>query len=139
VNRLEDEDPDFLEQLEREALLEDPEVFAEMISQIISKDESLLKEVSAKLAEDNDIMADLGDMLEENETLEERPDVLGRLLAKYLSEDPSLLDEFDELFELVEETVNGDDEENYGSEEEGADLEDDEGNQTYGTEEKDEL
>ncbi|KAL7482954.1 hypothetical protein ACHAW6_008605 [Cyclotella cf. meneghiniana] len=138
VNRLEDEDPEFLEQLEREALLEDPDMFAEMISQIISKDESLLKEITAKLAEDNDIMTEIRSMLEENEKLEERPDVLGRLLAKYLSEDPSLLDEFDELFELVEEAVNGDDEENFGTEEEGADVED-EGNESYGTEERGEL
>eukprot|EP00804_Cyclotella_cryptica_P004524 CCRYP_006876-RB/>CCRYP_006876-RB protein AED:0.35 eAED:0.35 QI:322/1/1/1/0.5/0.33/3/443/255 len=139
VNRLEEEDPDF----EREALLEDPEVFAEMIAQIVSKDESLLKEISAKLAEDNDIMAELKDMLEENETLEQRPDVLGRLLAKYLSEDPSLLDEFDELFELVEVEANGDDEDNDGSDEEGDDFEDEDGgieeDKLHGVDEKDEL
>jgi hypothetical protein len=102
VNRLQDEDPDYLEQLEREALLEDPEIFAEMITQIISKDESLLKEITAKLSQDKVLMVDANELLEENESLEDRPEVLGILLAKYLSEDPSLLDEFDELFELDE-------------------------------------
>jgi hypothetical protein len=100
VNRLEQEDPSYLEQLEREALLEDPEIFAEMITQIISKDASLLKEISAKLSQDKEIQSEMDDMLKEGETLEDRPDALGLLLAKYLSEDPSLLDEFDELFSI---------------------------------------
>jgi hypothetical protein len=103
VNRLQEENPDYLEELEREALLDDPEIFADMITKIISQDESLLKEISAKLSEDEELMTDAEKLLEENETLENRPDVLGFLLAKYLSEDPSLLDEFDELFQIEDE------------------------------------
>lgn len=71
-----------------------------MITQIISKDASLLKEISAKLSQDKEIQSEMDDMLKEGETLEDRPDALGLLLAKYLSEDPSLLDEFDELFSI---------------------------------------
>ena len=105
--RLQDEDPDLIRQLEREALEEDPDTFADMITQIISNDEVLLKEITEKLAEDEELMADAKEMLEMGETVETRPDVIGFLFAKYLAEDPSLLDEFDELFssesELYEE------------------------------------
>eukprot|EP00956_Cyclotella_meneghiniana_P005064 scaffold6277_cov54-Cyclotella_meneghiniana.AAC.3 len=105
--RLQDEDPDLIRQLEREALEEDPDTFADMITQIISNDKVLLKEITEKLAEDEELMADAKEMLEMGETLETRPDVIGFLFAKYLAEDPSLLDEFDELFgsesELYEE------------------------------------
>ena len=100
VNRLQDEDPNYLEELEREALLEDPEIFAEMITHIISKDEDLLKEIVAKLSEDKELMADASDLLADGETLENKPEVVGILLAKYLSEDPSLLDEFEKLFDI---------------------------------------
>ena len=48
VNRLQDENPDYLQQLEREALLEDPEIFAEMITQIISNDDALLEEITTR-------------------------------------------------------------------------------------------
>ena len=74
-----------------------------MITQIISNDESLLKEITTKLAEDKELMNDANELLREGETLVDRPDVLGLLLARYLSEDPGLLDEFDALFEMDEE------------------------------------
>lgn len=106
VNRLQDENPDYLQELEREALLEDPEIFAEMITQIISNDEALLKEITTKLAGDKEFMADANELLEEGETLSDRAEVIGVLLAKYLSEDPSLLDEFEALFETVDEVVD---------------------------------
>lgn len=78
-----------------------------MITQIISNDESLLKEITTKLAEDKELMDDANELLREGETLVDRPDVLGLLLARYLSEDPGLLDEFDALFEMDEEEGEG--------------------------------
>lgn len=117
VNRLQDENPDYLQQLEREALLEDPEIFAEMITQIISNDDALLEEITTKLAGDRELMADANELLEEGETLSDRPEVIGVLLAKYLSEDPSLLDEFEALFDMVDEVVENGNEEGEGRDE----------------------
>lgn len=111
MNRLQDDDPDYLQELEREALLEDPEIFAEMITQIISKDEALLKDIVAKLSEDKELMSEASELLPEGETLQSKPELVGILLAKYLSEDPSLMDEFDKLFDVGE--VDEDDMDTY--------------------------
>lgn len=78
-----------------------------MITQLLSQDETMLKEITTKLAQDNqELMHDAKELLLEGETLEDRPDVLGILLAKYLSEDPGLLDEFDALFDMDEDELD---------------------------------
>lgn len=96
---LEEHDPEYLEQLEREALAEDPEIVAEIIEDVLKQDNTLLVEIAAKLMKDTpDVVKELEGMLGEDEKLETRPDVVGFIVAKLLSDEENLglLDEFDE-------------------------------------------
>lgn len=99
MERLAKEDPEALDRMEREALEDDPDIFAEIISDVLQQDVKLLNEVAAKIkgADDKaDIVKDITEgMLGEGEKLEDRPDVLGYLVATIMNDDPSFLDEFD--------------------------------------------
>lgn len=117
---LEETDPDYLDQLERESLAEDPEIVAEIIADVLQQDEKLLKDIAEKLMKDApDVVKEMEGMLGD-EKLNTRPDVVGFVIATLLS-DPeqdniSILDEFDsalaELFdeteEMYDEVGNGD-------------------------------
>lgn len=99
MHQLEEDDPEYLAQLEREALAEDPEVVAEIVADVLKQDEKLLKEISAKLLEDSpEVVKEMEGMLGEGEKLESRPDVVGFIVAKLLGEENNLdlLDNFDE-------------------------------------------
>ena len=108
---LEEHDPEYLEQLEREALAEDPEIVAEIIEDVLKQDNTLLVEIAAKLMKDTpDVVKEMEGMLGEDEKLETRPDVVGFIVAKLLSDEENLglLDEFDEA--LSEHFFDDDDE-----------------------------
>lgn len=97
--QMEEDDPDYLAQLEREALAEDPELVAGIISDVLKQDDKLLKEITSKLLKDTpDVVKEMEGMLGEGEELESRPDVVGFIIAKLLSDEENLelLDEFDE-------------------------------------------
>mmetsp|Transcript_33183 Transcript_33183/g.56391 ORF Transcript_33183/g.56391 Transcript_33183/m.56391 type:complete len:242 (-) Transcript_33183:957-1682(-) len=107
MNRLQEEDADYLEQLERDALFEDPEIVAEVIADVLKQDELLLNEMATKLKKDApEAVKEMEGMLGEGEKLEDRPDVVGFIVAKLLSEDEDLeiLGELDEMLaELVDD------------------------------------
>ena len=118
---LEESAPEYLDQLERESLAEDPEIVAEIIADVLRQDEKLLKDIAEKLMQDApDVVKEMEGMLGD-EKLNTRPDVVGFVIATLLS-DPdqdnaiSILDEFDsalaELFdeteEIYDEVGNGD-------------------------------
>mmetsp|Transcript_23159 Transcript_23159/g.49559 ORF Transcript_23159/g.49559 Transcript_23159/m.49559 type:complete len:231 (+) Transcript_23159:138-830(+) len=109
IDQLEEEDPDYLEKLERDALMDDPEIVAEVIADVLKQDESsqLLKDIASKLVTDApQIVKEIEGMLGEGEKLEDRPDVVGYIIAKLLSEQEhvDILGELDEaLAELVED------------------------------------
>jgi len=99
MNQLEKDDPDYLAQLEREALEDDPEAVAEIVADILKQDDVLLKSIAAKLEKDApEVVKEMEGMLGEGEKLEARPDVVGFIVAKMLSEETNLdiLDELDE-------------------------------------------
>mmetsp|Transcript_10025 Transcript_10025/g.18020 ORF Transcript_10025/g.18020 Transcript_10025/m.18020 type:complete len:241 (+) Transcript_10025:284-1006(+) len=109
MTQMELDDPDYLTQLERDALIEDPEIVAEVIADVLSQSESseLLKEIASTLMKEAAVAVhNVEGMLEEGEALEERPDVVGYIIAKLLSEDDNLdiLGELDDaLAKLVED------------------------------------
>ena len=108
---LEEHDPEYLEQLEREALAEDPEIVAEIISDVLKQDNKLLVEIAAKLMKDTpDVVKEMEGMLGENEKLETRPDVVGFIVSKLLNDEENIdiLDEFDAA---LSEYFFGDDDE----------------------------
>lgn len=100
MDRLAKEDPEALDQLEREALEDDPALLAEIISDVLSQDKQLLKDVATKIKNADDkaeIVKDITEeMLNDGEQLEDRPDILGYLVATIIIDDPEFLDEFDE-------------------------------------------
>jgi hypothetical protein len=100
MDRLAKEDPEALDQMEREALEDDPALLAEIISDVLSQDKQLLKDVATKIKKADDkaeIVKDITEeMLNEGEQLEDRPDILGYLVATIIIDDPEFLDEFDE-------------------------------------------
>ena len=123
MDRLAKEDPEALDQMEREALEDDPALLAEIISDVLSQDEQLLKDVATKIKKADDkaeIVKDITEeMLNEGEQLEDRPDILGYLVATIIVDDLEFLDEFDEQlaeggwydeedWEEYEEENNGD-------------------------------
>lgn len=123
MDRLAKEDPEALDQMEREALEDDPALLAEIISDVLSQDSQLLKDVATKIKKADDkaeIVKDITEeMLNEGEQLEDRPDILGYLVATIIIDDPEFLDEFDEQlaeggwydeedWEEYEEENNGD-------------------------------
>ena len=110
-----EENAEYLDQLERESLAEDPEIVAEIIADVLKQDEQLLKDIAEKLMQDApDVVKEMEGMLGD-EKLNTRPDVVGFVIATLLS-DPdqdnaiSILDEFDsalaELFDETEETYD---------------------------------
>jgi len=109
---LEESDPNYLDQLERESLAEDPEIVAEIISDVLRQDEKLLKDIAEKLLKDApDVVKEMEGMLGD-EKLNTRPDVVGFVIATLLSVPDqdnaiSILDEFDnalaKLFDGTEE------------------------------------
>jgi hypothetical protein len=99
MDQLEEDDPDYLAQLERDALESDPEVVAEIVADVLKQDSALLKDIASKLTTDApEIVKEMEAMMEEGEKLEDRPDIVGYIIADLLAEDPDLdiLDEFDE-------------------------------------------
>ena len=99
MDQLEEDDPDYLAQLERDALESDPEVVAEIVADVLKQDSALLKDIASKLTSDApEIVKEMEAMMEEGENLEDRPDIVGYIIADLLAEDPDLdiLDEFDE-------------------------------------------
>lgn len=99
MTQLEEDDPEYLAQLERDALAEDPEAVAEIVADVLKQDDKLLKDIAAKLEKDTpEVVKEMEGMLGEGEKLENRPDVVGFIIAKLLSEDKNLdiLDELDE-------------------------------------------
>ena len=119
---LEESDPAYLDQLERESLAEDPEIVAEIIADVLKQDEQLLKDISEKLLKDApDVVKEMEGMLGDDEKLNTRPDVVGFVIATLLS-DPdqdnaiSILDEFDNaLANLFDETEEIYDEDQIGN------------------------
>mmetsp|Transcript_18137 Transcript_18137/g.32379 ORF Transcript_18137/g.32379 Transcript_18137/m.32379 type:complete len:268 (-) Transcript_18137:31-834(-) len=109
MTQMELDDPQYLAKLERDALIEDPEIVAEVIADVLSQDGSseLLKEIATTLEKEAAVAVhNVEGMLKEGESLEERPDVVGYIIAKMLSEDDNLniLGELDEsLAKLVED------------------------------------
>ena len=96
MDQLEEEDSEYLDQLEREALADDPEIVAEVIADVLKQDDLLLKEMASKLVESApEVVKEMEGMLGEGEKLEERPDVVGYIIAKLLSEG-------EENFDLLE-------------------------------------
>lgn len=98
MDQLEEDDPDYLEELEREALLNDPEMVAEVLADVLKQDNALLTEIASKLTVDApDTVKEMEGMLGEGEALHERPDVVGFIIAKMLAEEQDLgiLDELD--------------------------------------------
>jgi len=117
---LEESDPDYLDQLERESLAEDPEIVAEIIADVLQQDEKLLKDIAEKLMKDAPgVVKEMEDMLGD-EKLNTRPDVVGFVIATLLSDpddnamsildefDNALADLFDETEEIYDEVGNGD-------------------------------
>jgi len=107
---LEESDPTYLDQLERESLAEDPEIVAEIIADVLKQDEQLLNDIAEKLMKDApDVVKEMEGMLGD-EKLNTRPDVVGFVIAMLLSDTDqdnamSILDEFDSaLAELFDET-----------------------------------
>ena len=99
MNRLEKDDPEYLAQLEREALEEDPDIVAEIVADVLKQDETLLKEIATKLLSDvPELVTEMNIMLVEGEQLEDRPDIVGLIVAQLLSDEQNLdiLDVFDE-------------------------------------------
>ena len=117
---LEDADPDYLDQLEREALAEDPELVAEIVTDVLKQDETLLKEIASSLEKDApEAVKDADGMLEDGQKLENRPDVVGFIVAKLLGDEENfgLLDKFDEA--LSEHFFDDEFYDDYGEEEVG--------------------
>ncbi len=120
MNRLESEDPDYLAQLEREALVDEPDIVAEIVADVLKQDNILLKEIATKLTSDvPELVNDMSSMLGEGEKLENRPDIVGLIVAQLLSDDQNLdiLDEFDEALSgrYFREDDWGEDPESIGS------------------------
>ncbi|KAL9189122.1 hypothetical protein ACHAXT_011612 [Thalassiosira profunda] len=117
MNQLEEDDPDYLAQLEREALEDDPEIVAEIVADILKQDHTLLHEMTTKLTKDApEKVEQVQGMLGEGEKLEDRPDVVGYIVAELLSEDQdlALLDEIDAALSEHMEEHWGDEEEGIG-------------------------
>jgi len=120
MNRLEKEDPEYLAQLEREALEDDPDIVAEIVADVLKQDDTLLKEIASQLMSDvPELMNEMNVMLGEGEKLEDRPDVVALLVAQLLSDEHNLdiLDEFDEALSdhyFLEDDL-GDDAESIGT------------------------
>lgn len=99
MDQLEESDPEYLAQLEREALHDDPEMVAEILADVLKQDETLLKDIANKLLADApETVKEMEGMLGEGEKLEDRADVVGFIVAKLLAEDENLhlIDELDE-------------------------------------------
>ena len=99
MERLEADDPEYLEELEREALRDDPTIVAEVIANVLHEDDELLRTISLRLKEDApDEVKEMEGMMERGEELGSRPDVVAIIIAKMLSDEQNLdlLDEFDE-------------------------------------------
>ncbi|KAL7542694.1 hypothetical protein ACHAWF_007236 [Thalassiosira exigua] len=102
--QLEEEDPDYLRELEREALREDPETVAEVVADVLRQDQTLAKEIAAKVEKDApEAFKEVAEMLGEGEKLEDRADVIGWVVAKLLleGEDLEFLDEFDDMLSEI--------------------------------------
>jgi hypothetical protein len=130
MDRLAKEDPEALDRMEREALDDDPDILAEIISDVLKQDLELLNDVADKIKRSIDkteLVKDITEgMLKKGEKLEDRPDVLGYLVASIMIDDPTFLDEFDaQLAEGFESTDWAESlaelEEEYEKEAEGAD------------------
>ena len=98
---LEEDDPEYLAQLEREALADEPELVAEIVADVLKQDEALLKDISSELERhhsDSEAVKEAEGMLGKGETLEHRPDLLGSIIARLLGDDQNLefLEKFDE-------------------------------------------
>ena len=104
MDRLEVEDPEYLDELEREALRDDPTMVAEIISNVLADDDVLLTNIISKLRTDvPDVVGDMEGMLSEGETLGSRPDVVALIIARLLSDEQNLdlLDDIDEALFLA--------------------------------------
>mmetsp|Transcript_14418 Transcript_14418/g.33533 ORF Transcript_14418/g.33533 Transcript_14418/m.33533 type:complete len:212 (+) Transcript_14418:90-725(+) len=89
---------DELDSLEMEALEDDPELLAQVITDVLKQDDMLLREIAYKLETDGaskQAVLQVADLLS-GEQLENRADVVGFLLAELLQDNPNILDEFDE-------------------------------------------
>ena len=112
--QLEKDDPDYLEELENDAITKDPAMVAEIIADVLKQDEKLLEDIATKLIKDApETVKGMEGMLGENEKLHSRPDVVGYILAMMISEDENLdlLDEFDEALTALSESFDPLDEE----------------------------
>ena len=120
MDRLEVEDPDYLDELEREALKDDPTMVADIIANVLGDDDILLTNIISKLRADApDVVNDMEGMLLEGEQLGSRPDVVAIIIARLLSDEQNL-DLLDEIDEALSSTAG-----QYGSGVE--DAEDDDG------------
>jgi hypothetical protein len=105
IIRLEVDDPEYLDELEREALRDDPTIIAEIISNVLREDGMMLTNIVSKLKADApDVVRDMENMLSEGEVLGDRPDVVAIIIARLLSDDQNidLLDEFDDALSAAE-------------------------------------
>ena len=105
MDRLEVDDPEYLDELEREALRDDPTIVAEIIANVLGEDDTLLTSIVSKLKTDApDVVSDMENMLMEGEELIDRPDVVAIIIARLLSDEQNLdlLDEFDEALSSAE-------------------------------------
>ena len=105
MDRLEVDDPEYLDELEREALRDDPTIVAEIIANVLGEDDTLLTSIVSKLKTDApDVVSDMENMLMEGEESIDRPDVVAIIIARLLSDEQNLdlLDEFDEALSSAE-------------------------------------
>jgi len=99
MDQMEHDDPEYLEQLERDAIADDPEAIAEIIAQVLEQDDALLKEIARKIEKDKPLLVvEVEGLLGIDDKLEDRADVVGFIIAKMLAGDGDLdiLDEFDD-------------------------------------------
>ena len=102
VDRMEEDAPDELEDLERSMLAEDPGLLAEVVKDVLDRNPTLSAELEAELKEKEPaLFQDMMKVLAQDETLADQPELLADLVSLMLAETDSLnvgrvLDSLDE-------------------------------------------